>query len=361
MAVLSPDEFFRGPPEVHVGAPGRVNLLGEHTDYNDGFMLPVATPQRTDVMAARSDDGSFHLYSATLDEAVDFAPHDSTPHGFGRYMEGCIRLLQARGVDVPPLRMYVRSDLALGTGLSSSAALEVATLRAIRALLQTELDGVTLAQIAQQAEIRYAGVNCGIMDQMASSLADEEHMLFLDARTLDHRVLPLPAGAELIVINSGVPRQLAESKYNERRGECEAASKLLGVQALRDVRDVADVESLPSPLKERARHVVSENLRVLEACEADASRFGQLMNLSHYSLRDDYAVSIGALDELTQALRTDPDVYGARLTGAGFGGACVALCRAGAAQAAGERVVHAMRAAGGAAAGATLLIPAPTE
>jgi len=358
--VLSPNDFFRGAPEVHVWAPGRVNLLGEHTDYNDGYMLPVATPQRTDVMAARSDDGIFHLYSATLDEAIDFAPADSTPHGFGRYMEGCIRLLQARGVDVPPLRMYVRSNLALGTGLSSSAALEVATLRAIRTLLKTELDGVTLAQIAQQAEIRYAGVNCGIMDQMASSLADEEHMLFLDARTLDHRVLPLPAGAELIVINSGVPRQLAESKYNERRAECEAASKLLGVQALRDVRDVADVETLPSPLKERARHVVSENLRVLEACAGvDAARFGELMNLSHYSLRDDYAVSIGALDDLTQALRTDPDVFGARLTGAGFGGACVALCRAGTAQAAGERAVRAMRAAGGTAAGATLLIPAP--
>ncbi|WP_229415665.1 galactokinase [Pseudoduganella armeniaca] len=359
-ALLSPTEFFRGPPAVHVWAPGRVNLLGEHTDYNDGYMLPVATPQRTDVMAARSDDGMFHLFSATLDEAVDFAQDGSTPHGFGRYMEGCIRLLQQRGVAVPPLRMYVRSNLALGTGLSSSAALEVATLRAIRALLKTELDGVTLAQIAQQAEIRYAGVNCGIMDQMASSLADEEHMLFLDARTLDHQVLPLPPGSELIVINSGVPRQLAESKYNERRAECEAASKLLGVQALRDVHDVADVEKLPSPLKERARHVVSENLRVLEARGGvDAARFGELMNLSHYSLRDDYLVSIAALDELTEALRTDPDVFGARLTGAGFGGACVALCRAGKAHEAGTRVVERMRHAGGAAASATLLIPAP--
>lgn len=352
----SPNDFFGGAPEVHVWAPGRVNLLGEHTDYNDGYMLPIATPQRTDVMVSHSDDGRFHVYSATLDEAFVFAADGTSPPGFGRYIEGCIRLVEQRGSKVPPLRFYVRSNLALGTGLSSSAALEVATLRALRTLLNLQLDSVTLAQLAQQAEIRFAGVNCGIMDQMASSLADEKHMLFLDARTLDYRVLSLPAGAELIVIDSGVPRQLAESKYNERRAECEAASAALGVPALRDVQSLDDVEKLPSPLKERARHVVSENARVLEACGAvDAARFGELMNQSHYSLRDDYEVSIAALDELTEVLRTDPDVYGARLTGAGFGGACVALCRVGKAAAAGRRAVERVNAAG---ASAKLLIPA---
>jgi galactokinase len=355
----SPNAFFGSAPEVHLWAPGRVNLLGEHTDYNDGYMLPVATPQRTDVMAARSDDGRFHAYSATLDQEFSWGPDDSSPPGFARYIEGCIRLLAQRGHPIPPLRLYVRSNLALGTGLSSSAALEVATLRALRALLKIDLDGVTLAQIAQQAEIRYAGVNCGIMDQMAASLADEEHMLFLDARTLDYRVLPLPANSELIVIDSGVPRQLADSKYNERRAECEAAAGMLGVQALRDVTDPAAADKLPSPLKERARHVISENNRVLEACgDIDAARFGELMNLSHYSLRDDYEVSIPALDELTEVLRKDPDVHGARLTGAGFGGACVALCRAGQAAAAGRRAVNHVNAGGAAA---TLLIPAQTK
>lgn len=356
---LSPTAFFGGPPRVHAWAPGRVNLLGEHTDYNDGFMLPIATPQRTDVMVSPSLDERFHLYSATLDVHVAFGADEPAPPGFARYMEGCIRLLQARGVAVPPLRMYVRSNLALGTGLSSSAALEVATLRALRTLLGAELDDVALAQMAQQAEIRYAGVNCGIMDQMASSLADSEHMLFLDARTLAHQVLPLPPGAEVIVIDSGVPRKLADSKYNERRAECEAAARLLGVPALRDVTDVEQVERLPAPLKERARHVVSENLRVLEARDGvDPVRFGELMNQSHASLRDDYQVSIDALDELTAALRADPEVFGARLTGAGFGGACVALCKAGSARAAGERAVRRMKEGGGAAANATLLIPA---
>ncbi|UGQ48662.1 galactokinase [Massilia endophytica] len=356
----SPNEFFGAAPEVHTWAPGRVNLLGEHTDYNDGYMLPIATPQRTDVLADRSSDGRFHFYSATLDETAEFGADESSPDGFARYIEGCIRLMQARGVQVPPLKVYVRSNLALGTGLSSSAALEVATLRALRTMLKVDLDGVTLAQIAQQAEIQYAGVNCGIMDQMASSLADTEHMLFLDARTLDARLLPLPVGAEIIVIDSGVPRKLAASKYNERRSECEAAAGMLGVPSLRDVGRLADVEKLPSPLRERARHVVSENLRVLEAADSggaiSAGRFGELMNDSHASLRDDYEVSIRELDELTEVLRKHPDVYGARLTGAGFGGACVALCKTGAAQTVGQMAVNRVNAGG---ANARLLIPAP--
>jgi len=358
----SPNDFFGSAPEVHTWAPGRVNLLGEHTDYNDGYMLPIATPQRTDVMAHRSGDGRFHIYSSTLDETVEFGADEPAPPGFARYMEGCIRLLQQRGVQVPPLKMYVRSNLALGSGLSSSAALEVATLRALRTMLKTELDGVTLAQIAQQAEIQYAGVNCGIMDQMAASLADTQHMLFLDARTLDARLLPLPAGAEIIVIDSGVPRKLAASKYNERRAECEAAAGMLGVQALRDVARLSDVEKLPSPIRERARHVVSENLRVLEAADSgtavSAERFGELMNDSHASLRDDYQVSIPELDELTEVLRKQPDVFGARLTGAGFGGACVALCKAGSAAAVGAMAVNRFNAAGGKA---RLLIPAPQQ
>jgi galactokinase len=330
---VTTDTFFGGAPEVNASAPGRVNLLGEHTDYNDGFMLPVATPQRTTVAMSRSGDDYFHFYSPNLDATVTFAKDGSAPQGFGSYIEGCIRLVQQAGVEVPPLRIYVDTDLPVGAGLSSSAALEVATLRAMRALLGFELDDVELARIAQRAEIDYAHVNCGIMDQMASSLADESNMLFIDARSLEHRLVPLPPDTELIVVDSGVARKLAASKYNERRAECEEGARKLGVQALRDVTDPQAVESLPSPLRERARHVVQENLRVLEAAEGvSAERFGELMNASHLSLRDDYEVSIPELDALCEALRAAPGVLGARLTGAGFGGACVALCRKGQAQ-----------------------------
>jgi galactokinase len=324
------DTFFGGAPEVVVSAPGRVNLLGEHTDYNDGFMLPVATPQRTTVAMKKSGDGHFYFYSSTLDTSIDFPENGSAPQGFGSYIEGCIRLVQAQGVRVPALRVYASTELPVGSGLSSSAALEVATLRALRELLGIDLDDVKLARLAQRAEIEYARVNCGIMDQMAASLADSAHMLFIDARSLEHRLAPLPDGAGIIVIDSGVARKLAASKYNERRAQCEEAARKLGVPSLRDVADPGAVEGLPQPLRARARHVVRENLRVLEAVKGvSAVRFGELMNESHASLRDDYEVSIPELDALAQALRAAPGVFGARLTGAGFGGAVVALCRAG--------------------------------
>ncbi|NML62906.1 galactokinase [Massilia sp. RP-1-19] len=351
--------FFGTQQFVSQSAPGRVNLLGEHTDYNDGFMLPVATPQCTTVSAARNDKPEFEFYSSTLGSAVTFGHDQPSPEGFARYIEGCIRLLQKRGLAIPPLRMHVTSNLPLGTGLSSSAALEVATLRTLRALLGFALDDRSLALIAQQSEIQYAGVNCGIMDQMASSLADSEHMLFLDARTLEARLLPIPAGSELLVIDSGMPRTLAASAYNVRRAECEAAAKALGVAALRDVADVADVERLAAPLRQRARHVVSENNRVLEASRGvSAERFGELMNASHFSLRDDYEVSIPELDELCELLRAAAGVHGARLTGAGFGGAVVALCRTGGGAQAGASVVERFNASGRKAA---LLLPTTTH
>ena len=357
--MLSMESFFGGAPDVHESAPGRVNLLGEHTDYNDGFMLPVATPQRTEVALGRSIDGHFTLYSATLDASARFGRDAPAPPGFASYLEGCIRMVEAEGITVPPLRVYVTTALPVGAGLSSSAALEVAMLRALRTLLGLPFDDVALARMAQRAEIAYAKVHCGIMDQMASSLADPQHMLFIDARTLDYRLHDMPADSELIVIDSGVPRTLASSKYNERRAECDEAARRLGVPALRDVGDADAVESLPPPLRERARHVVRENQRVLEAAAGvDAARFGQLMNASHASLRDDYAVSSAALDYLVEYLRAEPGVFGARLTGAGFGGACVALCRRGWARRAGQAALARYRAAG---MRGTLLIPVPNN
>ncbi|BAY17722.1 galactokinase [Anabaenopsis circularis NIES-21] len=320
---------------TQANAPGRVNLLGEHTDYNDGFVLPTAIPQHTTVQLSFSDDGQHHFYSANLQEHVSILDIHHSPSGFASYIFGCIEILKQAGYTIPSLNVYVQSSVPIGSGLSSSAALEVATLRAIRQLLHLPIDDVEIAQLAQQAEIHYAGVQCGIMDQMASSLADTQHILFLDTRTLERHILPLPSRTTILVIDSGVPRTLASSGYNQRRAECEEAAHLLGVKALRDITDAQVTESLPEPLNRRARHVVTENNRVLEVLQGvKPERFGKLMNASHTSLRDDYEVSVPALDILVEMLQQTPGVFGARLTGAGFGGACVALVALGAEKAA---------------------------
>ncbi|MBD2448114.1 galactokinase [Nostoc sp. FACHB-152] len=334
-------QIFGTLPQTQASAPGRVNLLGEHTDYNDGFVLPTAIPQQTTVQLSHSDDGYHHFYSENLNERVSILEINHSPSGFARYIFGCIEVLQKAGHTVPPLNVYVQSSVPMGSGLSSSAALEVATLRAIRQLLNLPIDDVEIAQLAQQAEINYAGVQCGIMDQMASSLADTEHILFLDTRTLERRVLPFPSGAEIVVIDSGVPRTLASSGYNQRRAECEEAAHLLGVKALRDVTDAKVTEALPEPLKRRARHVVTEDNRVLEALEGvTPERFGELMNASHTSLRDDYEVSVPALNTLVEIFQKTPGVFGSRLTGAGFGGACVALVALGEGKAIANQVLE---------------------
>ncbi|MBD1831249.1 galactokinase [Cyanobacteria bacterium FACHB-472] len=340
-------QIFGKTPETQASAPGRVNLLGEHTDYNDGFVLPTAIPQRTTVNLGFSKDGQHHFYSQELDERVSISENEHTPPGFASYILGCIRLLQQEGHAIPPLNLHVSSSVPMGSGLSSSAALEVATLRGVRSLLNLDLDDVRIAEIAQQAEIQYAGVNCGIMDQMASSLADTDSMLFLDTRSLERQVIPFPAGAEVLVIDSGVPRTLATSGYNQRRAECEEAARSLGVKALRDITDPQAVENLPEPQRRRARHVVTEDNRVLEVLQGvSAQRFGELMNASHASLRDDYEVSVPALDTLVAMLQETPGVFGARLTGAGFGGACVALVEAGKAGAIAQNVLERYNKAG---------------
>jgi galactokinase len=334
-------QIFGASPETEASAPGRVNLLGEHTDYNDGFVLPTAIPQRTTVQLGVSQDGQHHFYSVELDERVSISEGNHTPSGFASYIFGCVRLLEREGHTVPPLNLHVTSSVPIGSGLSSSAALEVATLRGLRSLLNLDIDDVRIAQLAQQAEIQYSGVQCGIMDQMASSLADTEHMLFLDTRSLDRQVIPFPSGAEVVVIDSGVPRTLAGSGYNQRRAECEEAAHLLAVKALRDITDPQAVEELPEPQRRRARHVITEDNRVLEALQGvSAERFGELMNASHASLRDDYEVSVPVLDTLVAMLQETPGVFGARLTGAGFGGACVALVAAGKGEAIAQEVLE---------------------
>ncbi|SEL14095.1 galactokinase [Nitrosovibrio tenuis] len=322
------ETVFGGMPKVTAQAPGRVNLLGEHTDYNDGYVLPIAIEQKTSVSMGRNNRGEYALCSHELDRMVHFTLAEPPVEHFAAYVYGCLMEARASGIETGPLDIYVESDVPMGVGLSSSAALEVATLRALRALTGSSLDDLRIAQLAQHAEIEYAGVRCGIMDQMASSLAGTKSALFLDTRTLERRLVPLPPASAVLVLDSGVARTLAGSGYNQRRAECEEAALRLGVTSLRDVHDISKADTLPEPLRRRVRHVVSENVRVLRAASwASAKEFGALMNASHASLRDDYEVSIPELDRLVALLQAHPDVYGARLTGAGFGGACVALCK----------------------------------
>jgi galactokinase len=328
--VNSFEAIFGYPPDVTAQAPGRVNLLGEHTDYNDGYVLPIAIEQKTTVSMRRNGQSEYVLHSEILDSTVRFVLDQPPSEHFGAYVYGCLMEVREMGIETGPLDIDVQSDVPMGVGLSSSAALEVATLRAVRALTGSALDDVTIARLGQRAEIQYAGVRVGIMDQMASSLASTDSALFLDTRTLARRLVPLPPSSAVLVLDSGIPRTLAESGYNQRRAECEEAARLLGVPTLRDVQDVSQADALPEPLRRRARHVVSENARVLIAANGvSAHEFGALMNASHASLRDDYEVSISEVDRLVALLQAHPDVYGARLTGAGFGGACVALCRKG--------------------------------
>jgi len=335
------EEVFAASPSIVAAAPGRVNLLGEHTDYNGGFVLPTAIPQKTRIAMRKNMGDTFAVYAATLDKTARFTRDTPPTEHFASYIFGCIREIEKLGVEVPALDIHIYSDVPMGVGLSSSAALEVATLRALRELFDIPLDDQQIAQLAQKAEIQYAGVNCGIMDQMASSLANTGSMLFLDTRNLERKLLPLPPGAEILVVDSGVTRSLASSKYNERRAECEEGARILGVRALRDIADLAQIEQLPEILRRRVHHVVTENNRVLQALSGiNGSEFGVLMNASHQSLRDDYEVSIPQLDYLVQLLQDQPAVYGARLTGAGFGGACVALCRIGEAKNVGRKVLN---------------------
>ena len=342
------EDIYGAAPEAEASAPGRVNLLGEHTDYNDGFVLPIAIPQQTHVAMRRNGQTQFSLHASELDQTVRFALEQPPAEHFASYVYGCLMLVRERGLPMPPLDIHVASTVPIGVGLSSSAALEVATLRCLRELLGLTVDDVQIAQLAQRAEIEFAGVRCGIMDQMASSLADTTRALLLDTRSLERRFVALPAASSVLVLDSGIARSLANSGYNARRAECEQAARLLGVASLRDVASVAQLAALPDVLLRRARHVVLENARVLQAVDCtDAAAFGTLMNASHASLRDDYEVSTPGLDTLVALLQAQPGVFGARLTGAGFGGACVALCATSALLEVSRAVISAYRQTGG--------------
>jgi galactokinase len=340
------EELFGTRPAVRTDAPGRVNLIGEHTDYNGGFVLPVAIPQRTRVEAAARHGSIVRLWSAQF---ADQAPYtfalgdEERSGGWVDYVKGITRVLDGTGISGFDAR--IESDVPVGSGLSSSAALEVATGRALRQLFGLGLDDVALARVGQRAENDFVGAPVGIMDQMACSLADTSAALFLDTRSLAYERVPLPDGAGLIVIDSGIAHDHAAGNYRVRRAECDEAARLLGVTALRDVTAVTDLERLPPPLDRRARHVVTENARVLQTVAAlragDLARVGDLFGQSHASMRDDFAVSIPAIDVLVRIASAVQGVYGARLTGGGFGGAIVALADASAARRAADRTVAA--------------------
>ena len=326
-----------------VRAPGRVNLIGEHTDYNDGYVLPVAISLETRVYARPRADTKCILYSDTLDEQAGFdlraIPEPTElPSGFVRYVAGVAWALQTyTGRTLTGIEATVCSDLPLGAGLSSSAALEAAFATLWNTLDNLRLDKLTLAQRCQQAEQVYAGVQCGLMDQAASLLCEAGSALFFDTRTLFTQSVALPPDWAIVVADTGKPRALAESEYNLRRAQCEDATQafrnLLSeeVVALRDVSPEQAALYLPlleEPARRRARHVIGENARVLEFLtalrHADAKRVRSLMLASHTSLRDDYEVSCAELDAMVEAC-LHAGAIGARMTGAGFGGACVAL------------------------------------
>lgn len=314
---------------VIAAAPGRVNLIGDHTDYNEGFVLPAAIPQHTAVAAAFAPPGGSHeAISETSDEHVRWDEFN-VASGFARYVRAGITVIEESSVTVPPLQLLVTSDVPVGAGLSSSASLEVALLRAIAKLLSLKLEPVELAMLAHRAEVVHVGVLCGIMDQMACSLATPDRMLYLDTRTLHYELLELPDGSEIVVLDSGTRRSLLTSGYNQRIKECEQAAAALGVNTLRDVVDRNGIERLPEPLRRRARYVVAENERVQQASSADARTFGELMGLSHAGLRDEFEVVVPAVDALVTALQRQSGCFGARMTGAGFGGACVGLVEKG--------------------------------
>jgi galactokinase len=342
--------LFGRSPEARAEAPGRVNLIGEHTDYNGGYVLPMAIPQRTRVELAPRADRTVRAWSAGLSGDAPPRTYDlgaERPEGdWLDYIQGVTQALRADGQPLRGFDLRIASDVPVGAGLSSSAALEVSLARGLRALFALELDDVRLALAGQRAENAFVGARVGVMDQMAASLADEATALFLDTRSLDFERVPLPAEAAIAVISSGVTHQHAGGEYNQRRRECEAACVRLGIAQLRDLLpdDLPRLAALPEPLARRARHVVTENARVLEAVRAlrraDAPELGRLFFASHASMRDDYEVSIPEIDLLVELGRADPEVHGARLTGGGFGGSVVFLTRAGAAPAAAARIAR---------------------
>ncbi len=360
-------QLYGAPPSVRASAPGRVNLIGEHTDYNGGYVLPTVIPQRTTVELLPRPGGAIRALSVGVGQPTPFHYLVGTESRRGRwvdYLQAVTWVLSKAGLAVGGADILIESTVPLGAGLSSSAALEIALLRAFREAFSLSVGDVEMARLGQQAENQFVGAPVGVMDQMACTLAGDGEALFLDTRSLEWSVVPMPESADLVVLNSGIAHSHVKGDYRTRRAECEEAARRLGVPQLRDLdaRDLPRVMSLPEPLGRRARHVVSEDDRVLAAVAAlragNLEALGGLFYASHESMRDDYEVSIPEIDLLVDLARQAPDVYGARLTGGGFGGSVVMLARPGR----GRAVAGAIAAEYAARTGktATVLVPQPS-
>ncbi len=329
--------------KIHVvRAPGRVNLIGEHTDYNDGFVLPAAIDRDVLMAVRRRGDRRVQVYSLDYRERVEFnldrIEHDPA-HPWSNYIRGTLSILAGKGAPLRGMDLVVTGEVPQGAGLSSSAALETATAVAARVVGGFELAGPELALACQEAENRFVGVNCGIMDQFASALGKVGNALFIDCRSYQYELVPVPEGYRIVICDSGVRRGLRDSDYNLRRAQCEEAVRLLrrDLPHIKALRDVSPEElallgaKLPEEVRKRAKHIILENERVQRSVAAlrggDVAEFGRLMDESHVSLRDLFEVSCPELDVLVDVAAGLPGVAGARMTGAGFGGCTVNLVR----------------------------------
>jgi galactokinase len=326
-------------------APGRVNLIGEHTDYNEGFVMPVAMDLYTWVAAAPRKDARVHVYSQNVRERADMDLQHmnlQVQRHWSAYVLGVAASMRISGAEISGANLLVEGKVPMGAGLSSSASVEVAAGYALLESSGLSRSPVELAKICQRAENEFAGARCGIMDQMIACCGRADSALFLDCQTLEFQLLPLFSDAQFVVCNSMIKHDHAAGEYNARRADCETATRILaeqvpGVRTLRDV-SLADLERyaqlLPEVVYRRSRHVISENARVLAAREAlergDPASFGRLMRESHRSLKEDYEVSSTELDLLVEIAGGIAGAYGSRMTGGGFGGCTISLVRGGA-------------------------------
>jgi galactokinase len=325
-------------PTHIIQAPGRVNLIGEHTDYNDGFVLPCAINYQTVVAAAKREDNLIRLVSVDygndtdefdLSKPIEFLPGKM----WANYIRGVVKFLLARGYTFSGADICVTGNVPQGAGLSSSAALEVVIGQTFKTLYDLDISQAEIALNGQQAENEFVGCNCGIMDQMISAKGEQNHAMLLDCRTLESQAVSMPEAMAVVIINSNKQRGLVDSEYNTRRLQCEQAAQIFGVKALRDVSIEEfnqNQQNLDDVVAKRARHVITENDRTLEAAKAlraqDMKRLGELMAESHASMRDDFEITVSEIDCLVDIVKdVIGDQGGVRMTGGGFGGCIVAL------------------------------------
>lgn len=327
-------ETYGYKPTILSEAPGRGNLIGEHTDYNLGFVMPFALKQTAKIALAQNDNqpmGSLRLISAFDNQLVTANIGQKAQGQWVDYIIGSIRTLaDDQKIEIPALDIALDSNVPLGAGVSSSAALEVSILRALRDLLGLDISDVKIAQLAQKAENNYVGMPCGIMDQMASSICPFGDVLLIDTQNLSYEAVKIPQGYSIAVVPSGVSHALVDGAYEKLRKECEQAAKLLNVASLRkvDIKDLDKINALPDPLNKRARHIVTENQRVMDMKVAlnqgDMIKAGQIITQGHASERDDYEITVAETDALVQDM-VKFGALGARQIGGGFGGSCIAL------------------------------------